>query len=505
MTLSADDVDGIIAANPKSKSRDLRQMLAVLSELEFNKQHGVPLTKLCHAGADYGWQVLQQAANGALLDELSFQARQSIRRHLKQTLERITCPCYQLEYASFKLALTSLGLPDGPATSGQINAKFLRDRPSDRLFLLFIKFPALAGLWLLCIRQWREHVTEVITRVVRDRRQIARSFAVQLTGPITNLQLGLSDQHDNGRSVALLRFGQTSIIYKPRAGRSDCFWFDFLAFLNHSGFSPKLHIAKLVGNNGYHWMEYIEPRRCKEEGRVRRFYERLGGLLAAACILKAVDCHRDNLIASDEHPVLVDADALWHVSPLTKTQSVVDLLYRTGFLPNARRDSLQSRSSILGVARTGAHLPRRAGRVEPPQDYVDEITKGFSLAWKCLLGTARRRAAVRAMTSRLCRAERRWIYCATETYGAILRASLQPSALSSESNRNAVIRRLASRDSVTKRVIQAEVEALIRLDLPYFTRATTASMPQDDPRASAELTAEIRRVLLPRRRLRRGS
>ena len=71
-------------------------------------------------------------------------------------------------------------------------------------------------------------------------------------------------------------------------------------------------------------------------------------MIAAAYLLKAVDCHRDNLIASGEDPVLVDADALWHVSPATKAQTPLDLLYRTGFFPNSNPRSLQSRSSVLG-------------------------------------------------------------------------------------------------------------------------------------------------------------
>src|SRR5436190_1933921 len=78
------------------------------------------------------------------------------------------------------------------------------------------------------------------------------------------------------------------------------------------------------------------------------FYQRLGGMIAAAYLLKAVDCHRENVIAVGEYPILVDVDALWHVSPLTRTQSLATVLYRTGFLPNSRPGSLQSRSSVLG-------------------------------------------------------------------------------------------------------------------------------------------------------------
>src|SRR3979490_747819 len=123
-------------------------------------------------------------------------------------------------------------------------------------------------------------------------------------------------------------------------------------------------------------MEHIEAASCENEAAVRRFYERVGGMIAAAYLLKAVDCHRENVIAAGEYPVLVDVDALWHVSPLTKTQSPTDVLYRTGFFPNSNRRSLQSRSSVLGQTTTGDHLAGMGGSPVEAARYTTEIIKG---------------------------------------------------------------------------------------------------------------------------------
>jgi lantibiotic modifying enzyme len=197
----------------------------------------------------------------------------------------------------------------------------------------------------------------------------------------------------------------------------------------------------------------------------------------------------------------VEVDALWHVSPLTKTQSLATVLYRTGFFPNSRRRSLQSRSSVLGLATTGKHLARIAGRPVEASDYAKEIICGFSRAWDCLMGTSRRRSFFAKKLRQIRRQPRRWIYLATEKYAAILRASVSPSALESEEARKALITRLCSRSSVKPALIRAEVRALTQLDLPYFVRQTDETMPAEKSAMPSELPEAIQSTLSSARKL----
>jgi lantibiotic modifying enzyme len=374
---------------------------------------------------------------------------------------------------------------------------FLRERPSYRLGLLFGRFPVLAGLWVSAIRQWRDHIFEVLERVKKDRDTISRLFFNDRSlGSIKDMRPGLSDPHHGGRSVTLLQFESGRLIYKPRSGRGEATWFELLQRMNANGFAPKLRAARVLDRRSYCWMEHVEAGSCKNERAVRRFYKRLGGMIAAAHLLKAVDCHRQNLIAAGEDPVLVDVDALWHVSPVTKTQAPADLLYRTGFFPNPRRKSLQSRSSVLGSSRTGKHLARIAGRPVVPRDYTEDLLRGFSAGWKCLIGTAARRAAFRRKIRQIRARPRRWIYLATERYAAIRRESVSPAALQSEAARNTVIHRLSLRSSVSPSVNRAEIKALQQLDLPYFVRKTSEAMPADSGTLPSELSEAIRNALL---------
>jgi lantibiotic modifying enzyme len=265
--------------------------------------------------------------------------------------------------------------------------------------------------------------------------------------------------------------------------------------MNKQSFRPNLRAAQVLRRKGYCWMEDVEPASCESQAAARRFYERMGGMIAAAHLLKLVDCHRDNLIASGEHPVLVDVDALWHVSRLTKTQSASDVLYRTGFFANANPRSLQSRSSVLGPGPAGNHRARIAGKPQPATHYSSEIVDGFIEAWKCILSTNNRRRAFARRLRRIRSRKRRWIYWATEKYAAIREASIQPGSLRCAVERDLLIRRLCTREIVSSAVINAEVRALKQLDIPYFLRTTNERVPADRLPVPGELVRAIRAAL----------
>ena len=373
---------------------------------------------------------------------------------------------------------------------------FLGNRPSDRLFSLFKQFSVLARLWCQLISQWRTHNAEVLARFATDRFALSRAFfRGEPVRTIADLRCGLSDSHNNGRTVVQLQFEAGSIIYKPRSGTGEWEWFSLLNWMNNRSFQPKLRAARVLRRKGYCWMEYIAPAFCENEAAARRFYERMGGTIAAAFLLKAVDCHRDNVIASGEQPVLVDVDALWHVSHLTKTQSPRAVLYRTGFFPNSNRHSLQSRSSVLGRTTTGKHLARIGDKPMEAARYQREIVRGFTKAWHCILGTPRRRVAFLRRLRRIRSQERRWIYWATAKYAAIRQASIQPAALRGGLERHRLIARLCGRETVTSAVLRAEISALECLDIPYFTRRTQEQLSPDKNKALRDLVDAIRDVL----------
>jgi lantibiotic modifying enzyme len=475
---------------------DLRRMLGALADLEFSSRQSPPLATLCESGARFGWQELEAATAPKLLALASQKAKRRSRRDLQRILERATRPCLELERTSYHAALAALGLPDKTSDAKFADRKFLGEKPSERLFSLFRKFPVLPRLWLRLISQWCEQVTELLTRLAADRAALSRAFLEgQPVGPLVDLRCGLSDPHNGGRTVMLLEFSAGSVIYKPRPGDGEWEWFSFLEGMNGRSFHPKLRAAHVLRRKDYCWMERAEPSACKDRLAARRFYRRMGGIIGAAFLLRAADCHRDNIIAAGEHPVLVDAEALCHASSDRKAQTSVDLLYRTGFLSGANRRSLQSRSSVLGNATAGQHIPRIRARALKAANYERDIIDGFCRAWRCFFGTRSGHAAFVRRLGRICSQKRRRIYWPTEKYAAIIRASVQPGALRSGVERDLMFSRLCSRRTVSRSVIHAEIAALKRLDIPYFISRANAHLHNNTGAALADLTSALRNAL----------
>jgi lantibiotic modifying enzyme len=474
----------------------LRRMLSALADFEFSSKQGRPLETLCEFGARYGLQELEAAIAPKLLALVSQKAKRRLKRDLQRILERGTRPCLELERTSYNLALAAIGLQEKTTDPKFVDRKFLGEKPSERLFSVFRKFPVLSRLWFQLISQWCDQVTELLVRLAADRRALSHAFlGGQPVGQIVDLRCGLSDRHNKGRAVMLLQFAAGSLIYKPRPGDGEWEWFSFLHGMNGRSFHPKLKAARVLRREGYCWMEWIESSSCEDKPAARRFYRRLGGIISAAYLLRAADCHRENVIASGEDPVLIDAEVLWNLSLETKVQTPVDLLYRTGFLPGSNRRCLQSRSSVLGNAITGQHLPRIRAKSLSAAQYEREIVDGFSLAWRCVLGTRNRRAAFVRRLERICSRKRRWIYRPTETYAAIARAAIQPAAVRSGIERELLLARLCSRRTVPSAVIHAEIDALKRLDIPYFVRRIKERSPPDKSIAPAEVIEALRRAL----------
>ncbi len=289
----------------------------------------------------------------------------------------------------------------------------------------------------------------------------------------------------------LLQFPAGSVIYKPRPGDGEWEWSSFLEEMNTRSFRPKLRAARVLRRKGYCWMEWIPVAPCKSHLAARRFHERMGALIAVAYLLRAVDCHRDNLIASGEDPVLVDAETLWHVSSGPKSQTTLDHLTRTGFFSNSNPRSLQSRSSVLGQGITG----KNGTKPLTAAPYQREIVRGFGNAWRCILGTQGRQEAFAQRVRRIRSRERRRIYWPTEKYAAIKRASIQPAALRSGIERHELLARACRSGTVDSDVIEFEVEALRKLDIPYFCSGSNERSAPDKANIPTDVRESLRLLL----------
>ena len=295
----------------------------------------------------------------------------------------------------------STGLVGGAAASASYQT-FIGNEPRKRLQRLWREFPGLEALCATLVANWLSTVTEFVERLQRDALALEHRFpqAASFTLPLVAFDAGLSDPHSGGRCVAKATFaGGNIIVYKPRALATEDHLAGFLERLNGLGLPHLLRAARCWDRGAYGWMEHIAAGECSSPTQINAFYWRAGVLLGFIYLTRGVDFHCQNLIAAGEHPVIIDAETLWHpqepIEPGHIPPSLAALV-RTGFLPYEdttagfvyQWNTLGRRvEGDSGGKQTIHHLPSFDGKAYPVAGYVADVQAGFRWLGQRLLGT----------------------------------------------------------------------------------------------------------------------
>ena len=196
---------------------------------------------------------------------------------------------------------------------------------------------------------------------------------------------GLSDPHDGGRTVAVVRFASgLRVVYKPRPVGLEAAFSRLLQWWNGSAGGPELVVPRVVVRRGYGWMQFVDHEACSDRRAAGRYYERAGALIALAGLLDATDLHCGNVIAHGEHPVLVDLETLLQPRWPGEQRSLLD----TGLVPSWIRGPDGGSYDVSGF---GAIAPQRYGDlIVPLRENVvrigDEVISPAPFAEQMLAG-----------------------------------------------------------------------------------------------------------------------
>ena len=85
-------------------------------------------------------------------------------------------------------------------------------------------------------------------------------------GPVERVEMGLSDPHDGGRTVALVTFERgLRVIYKPRPVELECAFDAMVDWWNRRGGGIELRAARALPRRDYGWAEFIDAAPCLDE------------------------------------------------------------------------------------------------------------------------------------------------------------------------------------------------------------------------------------------------
>lgn len=189
---------------------------------------------------------------------------------------------------------------------------FIADMKGGGFRRLFEEKPVLLRLIASVARQWINTSGELVLRLDSDLETIRRDLLrVGSYNQVVKIEGGLSDLHNEGRSVQIISFEDKSkIVYKPKDLRADAAWYGLVERLNRALPPIELTAARAVPKVGYGWVEFIDHEECPDEEGRKRFFRRAGAWLALFHAFAGADMHQENIIAAGDHPIPIDLEMI---------------------------------------------------------------------------------------------------------------------------------------------------------------------------------------------------
>jgi type 2 lantibiotic biosynthesis protein LanM len=325
----------------------------------------------------------------------------------------------------------------------------------------------------------------------------------------------MGDAHKGGRSVLIATFASGwRVVYKPRPLAIDACFNALLQYLNEAGQSPILHSPRVIARAEYGWVQHVEMTECDSSEAIERFYLRIGALTAILRTLEATDFHLENVIASGEHPMLVDLEGLLHpraqIAPNAGNGQALGWeligrsVLRVGLLPTrafmaggyegvelsgfggaAGQLSPSRQLAFDNVGRDEMKVVRRQvpmpgsknrpqlhGEDVDPAAYVHHVIDGFTSTYRCLMRCAHDLLASNGLLGRFASAPVRAILRSTRFYALLLQEGSHPDALRDALERERLFDWVwAAYDAQPhlRPFMHAEHADLCRGDIPLFT------------------------------------
>ena len=481
----------------------------------------------------------------------------ALERSLLGQLVGLAAPALYEEFSKrrpFGRGAVALLLPDAPPSGEtQLYREFVDGLLADGLLGFYESFPALARLAVTMIENWVESGAEFFDRLERDRSALAERLEVR--GRVEGLEPWLSDPHGRGRTVFGVTFENgCRVMYKPRDISLEARFQELLGWCNAGGLVPTLRPLAVLDRGGYGWVEAAAPDACPDADSIARCYRRAGMLLALTHALRGTDCHRENLMASGEQFLLIDAETLLHhderpmeaepeaaAAETAVQREFADSVLRTGMLPrwefDARRRVAYDATGLgsfeeQSVPRMGLewksvntddmtpvpapaalpilpNVPHCDGMPAAASDHLEEILAGFAEAYRFLLEHRDAFLAAGGPLENLARCPARFLFRATQVYSSLLQQSLEPPLLRDGVERSLALEALsraylfAAERPDAWPILGFERRALERLDIPLFggradEKALSVGVEPPIPGYFREPSAEAARDALSR-------
>ncbi|GAB3645342.1 type 2 lanthipeptide synthetase LanM family protein [Glycomyces tarimensis] len=400
---------------------------------------------------------------------------------------------------------------------------------------LWQEYCVLARLVVTQLGFWIETQIELFQALADDLDLIRSAIPGMADAKrLESVSIGEGDRHRHGRSVGILRFDEGTVVYKPRDLAMDMAYIGLIDWVNAGRLSHDLVSVATLNRGDHGWAEFLGSNQAIDAAGARRFAWRIGALSAVLYALHATDFHFENIIASGDHPILVDLETLLHsdkTDAVAKVEGTTDVtaialaysVHSTGLLPDPivmRDDDGTHALDMSGASgRSGQQTPmpvpiwegaetdamrlvkQRAEMDVEGNQPVDEegtpfdiahnrdaVVAGFSEVYTLFQNRAEELLAEDGPIAPFEHLQTRHIARPTHVYGTVLQESTHPDFLRDGLDRDRSLARLhLGHESRPERdaMIEAEIAELATGDVPVFTIETSTGVLYGDTPARA--------------------
>lgn len=266
--------------------------------------------------------------DGSAARNLNESARACLRHSLLRDLCSLAAPAiYERFVEARKTDATPIEVSATPRNGRTSHyERFVAEMKGGGFRRLFDDKPVLLRLLAVLTRQWIETAREFVMRLGADLPAVRRDLIGAGVGSrVAKIKGGLSDPHNDGRSVMIVRFDDGArVVYKPKDLRLDAAWHALVERLNRSVPPIDLQAVRVIACDGYGWTEFIDHDGCADGNGCQRFFRRAGAWLALFHCFAGSDMHQENMIAAGEHPVPIDLEMILQAPAADTTTNEIE-------------------------------------------------------------------------------------------------------------------------------------------------------------------------------------
>jgi len=379
------------------------------------------------------------------------------------------------------------------------------------IYLLLKENPVLARIMVDITFKAINNSINIIERFFNDYKSIRKNFFNYSNNELIleKINIGLGDNHKGGQSVAILEFTNgEKLVYKPRSLKEDICFSEFTNWLNKEGLKYPIKVINTLDKGSYGWQELIKNKECLNESDINKYYYRIGVYIAIFNLLNSTDMHYENIIASGEHPYIIDLETLFSNTLFGNKvlkypiDYLKDSVFGSGFIPNGKVFNSHydfDLSGIGGIPKQKSekhkglaivdedndnirfenvpfityekdHLVKFNGNIINPNEYSNAIEEGLKETYCIFLRNKNKLFNIIEKSFNDC--ECRHILRATTVYFKFLMSSYHPQYLKNGLDRQLLFEMLWNMlrmEPKYKHLVQSEIEDLLDNDIPYYT------------------------------------